>query len=201
MYNGKALVILKTTEEEGTIKLTAVGTDNGNVISTKGLTVTSVKETGIELTDELEEVIKQNGNDYVVTLYDEFEVVKHRINKLEPPVGGGSDDSGNSGNDNPVVPDVPETPDVSEEPIDPDAISKFNLFDASVLENGIIPDGRYLIYNRENVLTGNWNGWSLKSDSNLTEKVLSTVKTDAYESFYSSDANIFEFKYQGNDTY
>lgn len=193
MYNGKALVILKTTEEEGTINLTAVANDGYNSISTEGITVTSVKETGIQLTDELEEVIKQNGHKYEVTLYDEYEIVKHHINNLEPPVGGSSGDSDNSGNT--------DAPDSSEDPINPDAVSKFTLFNASTVENGIIPDGRYVIYNRENVLTGKYNGWSLVADNNLTDKISNSDTNKPYQSFYSTESNIFEFKYQGNNTY
>ena len=195
MYNGKALVILKTTEEEGTINLTAVANDGYNSISTEGITVTSVKETGNQLTDELEEVIKQNGNKYEVTLYDEYEIVKHHINNLEPPVGGGNtDDSDNSDNSDNI--DIPISP------IVPDEIAKFSIFDATTAENGVIPAGDYIIYNLQFVLSGkNVDNWAISADTSIQNKIYSSQGTYDYESFDSSILNVYELIDIGNNQY
>lgn len=80
MYNGRALVIVKTTD--------AV-TDNGAVVascadgtSVNGINVTSVAESGDELYDEFEEVCPQTQIVYEPTIYDRFDVVKEKVDSL-----------------------------------------------------------------------------------------------------------------------
>ncbi len=190
MYNGKALVILKTTEEEGTINLTAVGNDGTKEISTQGITVTSVKETGADLTDELEEVVKQNGNKYEVTLYDEYEIVKHHINNLEPPVGGGSGDSGDA--------EEPETP---AEPVQ----DKFEIYLVeSNVSDGCIADGDYVINSKELVLSdGQYLDWDMINAEKAIFEAEQAPDGSAYkyECFLTNDDNVFTFTHQGNNKY
>ena len=184
MFNGKALVILKTTEEEGTINFTAIASDNGTSFSTEGVTVTSVSETGIRLTDEFEEVVIQNGDEYEVTLFDEYEMVKHHINELEPPKAeeGGSGDSGDSGSS--TVPD------------------EYEIYIPDTTATQYIPDGEYVIFNRDFVLSNSSHGnWAVTSDGNLTEKVEGVDSAYPYESFNTDYANVYEFIHQGNNVY
>ncbi len=183
MFNGRALVILKTTEEEGTINVTAVTADD---ISVQGITVTSVSETGTRLTDEIEEVIRQSHNEYHVNLYDEFEVVKYHINKLEKPQGGSTGGSGGSG----------ET----------DENAPYQIFLAGA---GSIPNGYYAINSKKNanlnkdyVLSGQiFDGWSVAGSDSIYDGVVASDSAYTYESFNTDDGNIFEFVHQGGSNY
>ena len=182
MFNGRALVILKTTEEEGTINFTAVASEGSTSFSTNGVTVTSVSETGIELTDEFEEVIAQNGEEYEVTLYDEYEMVKHHINELDPPeVEGGSGDS-------------EETPELVDYEI--------YLPDATVSE-GCIADGDYALFNQNTIMSTElfW-GYTFKADESIQSGVApsSDDASYPYETFEANE-NIFTFTHIGNNKY
>jgi len=185
MFNGKALVILRTTEEEGTINLTAVASDGSSSFSTQGITVTSVTETDIELTDEFEEVVVQNGDEYEPTLYDEYEMVKHHINELEPPETeeGGSGDSGSTGGSTNTD------------------IYEIYLSDSTVSE-GCIPDGDYVVFNQDTVMSGEsfW-GYTLAADTDIRSKTNSSSGSYTYESFGTDKLNVFTFEHQGNNKY
>lgn len=76
MFNGKALVALRTTEEVATgVEATATSD-----VPVDGATIEVVAETGDELVDEFEEVIDQPANlVYEPTIYDEYEVLYDKI--------------------------------------------------------------------------------------------------------------------------
>ena len=182
MFNGRALVILRTTEEEGTINVTAIATDNSSSFSTQGVTVTSVTETGIDLTDELDEVVTQSGDKYEPTLYDEYEVTKYHVSKLEKPQGG----SGGSG--------TPDTP-VSD---------KYEIYlpDATVTE-GCIPNGTYVIFSENNVVMSeeSYEGWAITTDNGITEVESSSGTAYAHKKFKVDSANEYVFKHLGGNNY
>ena len=194
MFNGKALVILKTTEEEGTINLTAIATEGASTFSTQGITVTSVSETGVELTDEFEEVIVQSNKEYVPTLYDKYEVVKHHINNLEKPTGGSSGGSGesggNTGNDNP-------------------SSDKYEIYHAdTTVSEGCVADGNYIIYNQcgtnqQHIMTSMpYADWGVSVEYNLTETETSASGSPyLYDKFKTDSANEFSFTHLGNNLY
>ena len=179
MFNGRALVILKTTEEEGTINVTAVTDDD---VSVQGITVTSVSETGIKLTDEFEEVIRQSHNEYHVNLYDEFEVVKYHINKLEKPENGGS------GNPD----DSPETA----------LLTEYEIYipDSTVSE-GCIADGDYAIFNQNTIMSTElfW-GYTFCADDSVQSGVTPSSGAYPYETFEANE-NVFTFTHIGNNNY
>ncbi len=90
MFNGKALVIVQSTEETGSINLTVSPTDGK---AAKSIGMTSVAETGAELTDEFEEAINQNvtpdqGTDTSTELEDRYNLLKENIEAIETPVEG-----------------------------------------------------------------------------------------------------------------
>ncbi len=189
MFNGRALVILRTTDEEGTINVTAIADDGKTSFSTQGVTVTSVSESGIRLTDELDEVIRQNDTKYQPTLYDEFEIVKYHINKLTPPEGGsgstgGSGDSGDSG----------------EEPVQ----DKFEIYlaDSSVSE-GSIADGYYAVNIKDQLMSeAVVDGWIIAQDGNITDIEWAPEGSGYfYNSFNTTDDNVVEFIHQGENNY
>lgn len=186
MFNGRALVILKTTEEEGTINFTAVANDGTSEIIVPGVTVTSVSETGIELTDEFEEVVFQNGEEYEVTLYDEYEMVKHRINELEPPKAEeGDSGSGDSGSGDSVVSD------------------KYHIYIPDSNASQYIPDGEYVINSNSVLMSGRiYDGWAVDTDVTITDPDWAN-EDDAYryKSFNTSDSNVFQFTHQGGNKY
>ncbi len=79
MFNGKALAILRTTEEVGDVELTATSD-----VSVEGATIEVNAEADDELIDEFEEIIDQPDDlKYEATLYDEYEILKNNI------LGGG----------------------------------------------------------------------------------------------------------------
>lgn len=89
MYNGRALVIVKTTDKV---------TNNGAVVaslsdgtSVNGINVTAVAESGDELYDEFEEVCPQTQIVYEPTIYDKFDVIKENVDSLSAP-GTASDE-------------------------------------------------------------------------------------------------------------
>ena len=184
MFNGKALVILRTTEEEGTINITATATDGSTSFSTQGVTVTSVTETGVELTDELDEVVTQSGNKYQPTLYDKYEILKYHINGFEAPQGGSSGGSGDSG----------ET--VSD---------KYNIYLANPnVSEGCIPDGKYVIFSENNVVMSgtSYEGWAIATDNNITEvESAGSGSAYAHKSFKVDASNEYTFKHLGGNNY
>ena len=177
MFNGKALVILKTTEEEGTINVTAIATDDSSSFSTEGVTVTSVSETGVRLTDEFEEVITQSGDKYEPTLYDRYSVVKHYVNALEEPT---AEDS-------------------SEKII----YSRFEIYKAQSTTNGCIPDGDYVINMKDYVMSGEpLERWAIHFDNELTDVVWASGNPGYYyESFIGNDDNVYTFTNVGGNRY
>ena len=183
MFNGKALVILRTTDEEGTINITAVASDGTSSFSTQGVTVTSVAESGIRLTDELHEVIRQNTNKYNVTLYDEYEVVKYHINKLEKPAGGSG---GNSGSDETVS-------------------DKYEIYLAdSTVSEGCVANGVYVINSKNYLLSDqqylDWN--MLSADQSITDAEWANEGLGYnYTRFNTSDNYEFEFIHKGSNKY
>lgn len=87
MYNGRALVIVKTTDTV---------TNNGSVVTTSsdgvgvnGINVTAVPETGGELYDEFEEICPQTETTYTPSVYDRFDFVKDAVGNLSDPGGSG----------------------------------------------------------------------------------------------------------------
>ena len=185
MFNGRALVILRTTDEEGTINVTATASDGTTSFSTQGITVTSISESGIHLTDELEEVIRQNDTKYQPTLYDDFEVVKYHINKLEKPDGSGSSDG--SGD--------------TEEPVR----ENFEIYlpDKSVTD-GCIEDGYYALNVGPYLMSEEvYDAWAMKTalDSiNIVEWAPSGSGYH-YNSFTTQADATFEFIHQGGNSY
>ena len=83
MFNGKALVALRTNENtDNDVTVTATADDG---ISVASVSFATTAETGDELTDEFEEIVPQPENlVYEPTLYDEYEALKTLI------VGDGS---------------------------------------------------------------------------------------------------------------
>lgn len=187
MFNGKALVILRTTDEEGTINITAVASDGTSSFSTQGVTVTSVSESGIRLTDELHEVIRQSNNKYSVTLYDEYEVVKYHINNLEKPAGGSG---GNSDSDEPVS-------------------DKYEIYLAdSTVSEGCVADGDYVIYNQWQANQHHimkyepYYDWGVYADYNITDTESAADGSPyTYEKFKTDSANEFTFTHLGSNLY
>ncbi len=177
MFNGRALVILKTTEEEGTINFTATASDGSTSFSTEGVTVTSVSETGIELTDEFEEVVAQNGEEYEPTLYDKYEMVKHHINELVPPSA-----EGGSG----------ETIELIDYEI--------YLPDTTVSE-GCVADGDYAIFNQNTIMsTELYWGYTFAADDSVQSGVVPSSGAYPYETFEATE-NLFTFTHIGNNDY
>ena len=182
MFNGKALVILRTTDEEGTINITANASDGSTSFATEGVTVTSVTETGIRLTDEFDEVIRQSGGKYQITLYDEFEVVKYHINNLEKPENSGN--TGGSGD------------------TEPNASYQIFLADASNT-SGCVPDGDYVINSKNYLMAGKTlDGWAVTADTTINNPVwASTDAAYTYEKFDTNANNVFTFTHQGGNKY
>ena len=175
MFNGKALVILKTTEEEGTINFTAIASDNGTSFSTEGVTVTSVSETGIRLTDEFEEVVIQNGDEYEVTLFDEYEMVKHHINELEAPVNTGGDSISSD---------------------------KFVIYQPSASATQYIPNGNYAISANKVLMSSEvFDGWAVSKSTDISDIDWASGSTYPYDSFDTIDSNVFTFTHVGNNKY
>ena len=184
MFNGKALVILRTTDEEGTINVTATATDGDSSFSAQGVTVTSVSESGIRLSDELHEVIRQNENEYQVTLYDEFEIVKYHINNLTPP----GESSGSTGGSE-VQP--------------ADDKFKIHLADSSV-SDGSLAGGYYALFLNNRVMSEKVvDAWIIASDYNVFYDESDKSEGTAYplKSFKTDTDNEIEFIHQGGNNY
>ncbi len=198
MFNGRALVILKTTEEEGTINFTALANDGTSEIVVPGVTVTSVSETGIKLTDEFEEVVIQNGDKYEPTLYDKYETVKHHINELEPPKAeegdsGSGDDSGSSGDSG-----------ITTDP------NKYNVYFADSADSeGCIADGKYVLFtynthSADAVMDTVYDiySWTMAADTAVTDTVASVAgSAHKFDNFKTSEEHLYTFTHQGNNTY
>ncbi len=88
MFNGKALVVLRTNEEAGH-DVEVVVKNNALELENASVTFTTAAETGDELTDEFEEVIPQPENlRYEPTLYDEYEELYNKITAGGTATGG-----------------------------------------------------------------------------------------------------------------
>ncbi|MBQ7962673.1 MAG: hypothetical protein IJ289_08740 [Clostridia bacterium] len=81
MFNGKALVIVQSTEKTGSINVTV----SPSGLAAKSIGLTSVAETGEELTDEFEEVIDQTVD--MDNLDDDarYELLKDSVDALDAP--------------------------------------------------------------------------------------------------------------------
>ena len=197
MLNGKALVVLRTTEEEGTINFTATASDENSYFSTEGVTVTSVKETGIQLTDEFEEVITQNDDEYEPTLYDKYEMVKHHVSELEAPVydAGSGSGSGNTGGDSGSSGDDSE--DLTNQP-------KYGIFLPDPSDNsGAIPDGEYILNTNDYVMSDElYDGWAPNAETAVYDAI-PAPEGAAYPHlrFNTNDDNVFIFTHQGGNRY
>ena len=76
MFNGKALVVLRTNEEVGDVEITATATN----ATVEGVTFTTSSEAGDELLDEFEEAMPQPENlRYEPTMFDEWEQLYNEI--------------------------------------------------------------------------------------------------------------------------
>lgn len=173
MFNGRALVILRTTEEEGPVTITATTSADGTGPSVEGATVTTVSESGIHLTDELDEVITQNGNTYSPTLYDEFEIVKYHINQLEKPEGGTGSGS---------------------------VIRIYNCKPVTLSYGGSIPDGDYAFHNSKFLFTGKTDGDNGIVREEITDGV-STSMAYLLSEFDTDIKNIYTLSKQADGTY
>ncbi len=187
MFNGRALVIVKTTEEEGIINFTALANDGTSEIVVPGVTVTSVTEEGIDLTDEFEEVVIQNGEKYVPTLFDEYELTKHHTGNLTPPEEGGGSDSG-----------------ITTDP------NKYNVYFAdSANSEGCIADGEYVLFtynthSADAVMDSVYDvySWTMAADTAITDTVASVAgSAHKFDNFKTSEEHLYTFTHQGNNTY
>ncbi len=84
MFNGKALVIVQSTEETGNINVTV----SPSGLAAKSIGLTSVAETGDELTDEFEEVVDQTVDVSNLDNSARQEFLADSINDLDAPVSG-----------------------------------------------------------------------------------------------------------------
>lgn len=82
MFNGKALIIVKSTENAGKINVTVSPTD----LPYQSIGLTSVPETGAELIDEFEEVISQEVDVSNLDNAARKEFLEHSFEELEEPV-------------------------------------------------------------------------------------------------------------------
>ena len=82
MFNGKALIIVKSTENAGKINVTVAPTD----LPYQSIGLTSELETGAELTDEFEEVISQEVDVSNLDNAARKEFLEHAFEELEEPV-------------------------------------------------------------------------------------------------------------------
>ncbi|MBR5234415.1 MAG: hypothetical protein IKW03_09415 [Clostridia bacterium] len=82
MFNGKALIIVQSTENAGKINVTVAPTD----LPYQSIGLTSVPETGAELTDEFEEVISQEVDVNNLDNAARKEFLEHSFEELEEPV-------------------------------------------------------------------------------------------------------------------
>ena len=194
LFNGRAVAIVRTTEEEGIINFTATTSDGLNEISIEGVTVTSQSESEIELTDEFEEVITQSGDKYEPTLYDEYELTKFHINNLKAPTGGSGGSSGGSGDsgDSNVAVDL----------------DKFNVYFADTTKaEGCIADGEYVLFSYRNnsygvMDTAYFDAWTMAADYAITDAVASAADSaHKFDNFNTNEENLYTFTHQGNNTY
>ncbi len=87
MFNGKALVVLRTNEEVGDVEITTEAIDDGLLVD--GVVFTAEAEIGDELFDEFEEAMPQPENlRYEPTLYDEYEELYNKITAGGTATGG-----------------------------------------------------------------------------------------------------------------
>ncbi len=83
MFNGRALVILRTNEETGDVAV-VTSADDLTVVD-NGVTFTVTAESGDELTDEFEEVTDQSNVVFVPSVYDRFIMIQSGLSKYELP--------------------------------------------------------------------------------------------------------------------
>ncbi|MCD7827598.1 MAG: hypothetical protein LUG85_03550, partial [Clostridiales bacterium] len=79
LFNGKAVVVVKSTEETGEISVSVTAAD---LSSTETVTITSQAETGDELTDEFEEVVDQSSLTLSVESSELYEYLSAAIPEL-----------------------------------------------------------------------------------------------------------------------
>ncbi len=84
MFNGRALVILRTNEDAGDVSVVTTADDLTSGYD-NGITATVNAEEGDELTDEFEEVIDQSNTVFVPSVYDRFVAVQSGLSKYQNP--------------------------------------------------------------------------------------------------------------------
>lgn len=82
MFNGKALIIVQSTEKAGKINVTVAPTD----LSSQSIGLTSVEEVNDELTDEFEEVFSQTVDVSNLDNKARYDFLADSFNDLEEPV-------------------------------------------------------------------------------------------------------------------
>lgn len=83
MFNGKALVIVKSTEETGTVNVTV--TPQNTALSAKSVSLTSQAEVNDELTDEFEEVVDQSNLTDLPATSSKRDELMAAVDALEAP--------------------------------------------------------------------------------------------------------------------
>ena len=82
MFNGRALVLVKSTEETGTVNVTVTPQDS---LAAKSVTLTSQAETGAELSDEFEEVVNQSNRVDTPESQLKYDELAQAVGALEEP--------------------------------------------------------------------------------------------------------------------
>ncbi len=82
MFNGKALIIVQSTEKAGKINVTVAPTD----LPSQSIGLTSVEEVNDELTDEFEEIFDQTVDVSNLDNQTRYEFLEDSFNDLEEPV-------------------------------------------------------------------------------------------------------------------
>ncbi|MGN0443444.1 MAG: glycoside hydrolase family 2 TIM barrel-domain containing protein [Acutalibacteraceae bacterium] len=83
MFNGKALVLVKSTEETGNVTVTVDPQDTG--FATKTVSLNSQAETGEELTDEFEEVVNQSNRVDTPESQLKYDELVQAVDNLQSP--------------------------------------------------------------------------------------------------------------------
>lgn len=102
LYNGRALVIVRTTDTPGTITLSQNKTSSE--LNLVGASAVSVRESGDELLDEFEEICPQ-GTEYdkTLTLNDRYDTASALVGELGQQGGAGQGGSGSTDSDEPTT--------------------------------------------------------------------------------------------------
>ncbi len=174
MYNGKALVIVKTTDEV---------TSNGSVVTTcsdnvevNGINITAVAETGEELYDEFEEVCPQSEISYNPTVYDKFDAIKETVGTLT------YDGSSDSGSATTTVKYVYYTP-------------------TGTGSGNYIENGTYIIYNPSPTYSSNIPAAMTNTVSNTGMLACDTTVTVSGTELKSGSTNEYTFTNVSGNTY